>query len=246
MSSQPVVSVIIPVMNERRNIARVIREASLVHPQTEVIVVSNGSTDGTLDIALRSGAKVLTYSRPLGHDTGRGVGARAAKGRVLLFIDGDMVIQAKDLRQFTDPVEAGETDIALNNYSGPTSTLDVHSVVLAKHVLNAMLNRPDLEGTSLTAIPHALSKEALDVIGADCLAVPPLAQARAAVNGLRIKAVHHVPVGRLNAPRIRRERSNSLKSLIVGDHLEAIHWLTNHTDVRGGLGDGGRKRLMLR
>ncbi|QHW35238.1 glycosyltransferase [Paenibacillus rhizovicinus] len=243
---EPLVSVIIPVMNERRTIGRVIREAKRVHPSTEVIVVANGSKDGSAAIARSSGARVIAYDEPLGHDVGRGVGANAAKGKALLFIDGDMVIPAAQLRPFVTSILQGETDVALNDYSGPTDKHAVHSVVLAKHALNALLGRSDLKGTSMTAVPHAVSRRALEMIGAEALAVPPLAQARAVRLGCKVGAVKHINVGKLNLLRKKRERTNPLELLIVGDHLEAIDWLARHSDERGGYGDAERKREFAR
>lgn len=242
--SEPYVSVIIPVMNERRTLRRVITEAFRVHSRTEVIVVANGSTDGSANIARRSGAKVLTYDRPLGHDVPRAVGARAARGEVLLFVDADMVIPAVKLRAFVEAV-AGGIDVALNDYSGPVNKAVVHGVVLAKHALNALLGRPDLKGASLTAIPHALSRRALQRIGASALAVPPLAHTMAIREGLKVRRTARVNVGRLNPLRRKRERRHSLEPLIVGDHLEAIQWWLNQTDIRGGFEDGARQRGMV-
>ncbi|THF73353.1 glycosyltransferase family 2 protein [Cohnella fermenti] len=243
--SSPLVSVIIPVMNERRTLARVIREAKKVHPGTEVIVVANGSTDGSLKIARSSGARTLVFDRPLGHDVGRSIGARAAQGQILLFIDADMVIPAAKLRSFVEAVKNG-TDVALNDYSGPTRQENVHGVVLAKHALNSLLDRPDLLGTSMTAVPHAISRRALDTIGPAALSVPPLAHTMAVHSKLAVRRVKHVDVGSLNPLRIRRERNNSLEPLIVGDHLEAIQWLVNQTDERGGYEDGSRQRWRVR
>ncbi|MBB6736014.1 glycosyltransferase [Cohnella sp. CBP 2801] len=241
----PYVSVIVPVMNEKRTLARVLREASRVHPSTEVIAVVNGSTDGSLQIARSSGARVLVFDRPLGHDVGRAIGAREALGQVLLFIDADMVIPASMLRPFVAAVESG-TDVALNDYSGPTRRETVHGVVLAKHALNSLLGRPDLQGASLTAVPHALSRKALETIGSPALAVPPLAHAIAVHRGLEVRRARHVDVGLINPLRIKRERVNSLEPLIIGDHLEAIRWLRANTDDRGGHEDGIRKRSMVR
>lgn len=240
----PHVSVIVPIMNERRTLARVLREAAKVHPNAEVIAVVNGSTDGSLKIARRSGAKVIVFPRALGHDVGRSIGAREARGQILLFIDADMVIPASVLRSFVDAVASG-TDVALNDYSGPTRRVDVHGVVLAKHALNALLNRPDLKGASMTAIPHALSRHALEKIGSPALAVPPLAQAMAIHANLNIARVRHVDVGRLNPLRVKRERKESLEPLIIGDHLEAIQWMLRNSDSRGGNGDGSRRRWMV-
>lgn len=242
---RPVVSVIIPVMNEVRTIAAVVREARGVHPRTEVIAVVNGSTDGSAAAAGQAGARVIAFPEPLGHDVGRAVGARAARGDILLFIDGDMVIRRDALAAFVKAIEAG-ADVALNDYHGPTGTSQVHGVVLAKHALNAALGRSDLGGASMTAVPHALSRRALEAIGADALAVPPLAHAKAAAAGLNIRLARRVPVGRLNPPRRARERSRPLEPLIVGDHLEAISWLSERTDPRGGFGDGDRRRSKVR
>ncbi|MEK0316969.1 glycosyltransferase family 2 protein [Cohnella sp. 56] len=227
----PAVSVIIPVMNERRTLARVIREAFRIHPRTEVIAVLNGSTDGSLGIARASGARVLVFDRPLGHDVGRAIGAREAAGDALLFIDADMVIPAARLRPFTDAIARG-TDVALNDYSGPRSKSVVHHVILAKHALNALLGRPDLKGASMTAVPHAISRRALSAVGAEALAVPPLAMTKALHAGLSVRRVRHVDVGSLNRMRMKRERVASLEPLIIGDHLEAIGWWLRR-DERG-------------
>jgi Glycosyl transferase family 2 len=243
--SAPYVSVIIPVMNERKTLRRVIQEAFRVHPHTEVIVVVNGSTDGSLEIARRSGAKVLVYDRPLGHDIGRSIGAREAMGYILLFIDADMVIPADKLRVFVDAVAQG-TDVALNDYSGPVNKPVVHGVVLAKHALNSLLGRPDLQGASMTAIPNAISRKALSVIGTSALSVPPLAHTMAIHEGLKVRRVIPVNVGMLNPIRAKRERTNSLEPLIIGDHLEAIQWWIRKSDSRGGYEDGARQRWMVR
>jgi len=242
----PVVSVIIPVMNERRTLAAVIREARRVHPSTEVIVVANGSTDGSPRIAEREGARVYAYPEPLGHDVGRSIGAKKARGSVLLFIDGDMVIRARELRPFVDAVEKGGADVTLNDYDGPTGTVQVHGVVLAKFALNAMLRRLDLGGASMTAVPHAVSRRALETIGAESLAVPPLAHAKAISMGLDVRTVHYVPVGALNPPRRSRERTRSIEPLIVGDHLEALNWVISRRGYRGGNEDMQRKREIVR
>ncbi|MFC5528509.1 glycosyltransferase family 2 protein [Cohnella yongneupensis] len=242
--SSPYVSVVIPVMNERRTLSRVIAEAFRVHPKTEVIVVANGSTDGSMAIAKRCGAKVLAYKRPLGHDVPRAIGAKEAQGDVILFIDADMVIPAAKLRPFVDCVSDG-VDVALNDYSGPVKKAVVHGVVLAKHALNLLFGRPDLQGASMTAIPHAISRKALERIGTYALSVPPLAHTMAIREGLKVQRAVRINVGRLNPLRRKRERRHSLEPLIVGDHLEAIQWWLKQTDYRGGYEDGARQRWMV-
>ncbi|WMT40205.1 glycosyltransferase [Paenibacillus sp. D2_2] len=167
----PVVSIIIPAMNERARLPSVLREAGKVHPRSETIVVANGSNDGTAEIASALGARVIHFTEPLGHDVGRRVGAEVARGQVLLFMDADMVIPAAELRPFVKAVLSG-VDVALNGYSGPVGRQTAHPVVVAKHTLNAWLSRPDLHGASMTAVPHALSRQALSAIGSKLLEIP--------------------------------------------------------------------------
>lgn len=241
----PYVSVIIPAMNEAQTIAGVISRASRVHPRCEVIVVINGSADQTAEIAHSLGAHVISYELPLGHDAGRSVGAEAAKGEILLFTDGDLVIPAVDLRPFVTAVSGG-ADIALNDYSGPVRKLSPHPVVLSKHALNILLGRPDLKGCSMTAVPHAISRKALEVLGSDLLSRPPMAHAKAVLSGMRVEAAHKVPVGKLNAVRRKENGKDPLQQLVTADHLEAVSLLLDQRGNRAGFGDGARRREMVR
>jgi len=241
----PKVTVIIPAMNEGKTIAKVIEQAHRVHESTEVIVVVNGSTDNTLDIVRNMGVRVLYDPWPLGHDVGRAIGAAAARGDILLFVDGDLVIPTEDLKPLVKAVENG-TDVALNRYLGPTGKMHAHNVIVAKHALNTALLRPDLKGASLTTIPHALSRRALGVIGIEALAVPPKAYAIALFRGLKVEAVHYIHVGNNKSRRKKLNGKDPLEWLILGDHLEALHWLTEQTDSRMRRTDLSRKRELLK
>ncbi|WNR45745.1 glycosyltransferase family 2 protein [Paenibacillus roseipurpureus] len=244
-SPPPVVSVIIPVCNEAATLAKVIRQAFLVHKHTEVIVIENGSTDGSKEIAERAGARVFSFPHRLGHDVGRSLGAKEAKGDILLFVDADFIIPAKEMIPLIQAVEQG-VDVALNKYNGNTSNKEIHRVVLAKYALNAILSRADLQGNSMTSIPHAISRRALQTIGAENLAIPPLAQTIAIQSGLRIRAPHYIEVGNRNRVRTHATPGDPVGDLILGDHLEAIGWLIQATDARAHLLDKTRKREKLR
>lgn len=243
-SEEPVVSVIIPAMNEESTIAEAVLEGRRIHPSSEVIVVDNGSTDETAVRAEAAGARVLRYHDPLGHDVGRRIGAEAAKGRVLLFVDGDMVIPAHQLRPFVHTILSG-VDIALNDYKGPVQRAPIHPVIEAKYALNIMLGRSDLRGASLTAVPHAMSRQAYETVGSSALGIPPLAQAIGITRGLNVQAVHPIPVGRLNPSR-HKGGTDLLTEVILRDHQEALHWLTENNGPRAGYTDLYRDRQLVR
>ena len=238
---QPLVSVIIPAQNEKRTIARVIAQAKKVHPRTEVIVVANGSTDGTARMARRNGAKVIEFEQPLGHDVGRAIGAKAAGGQILLFIDGDFVIPAAKLKPYVKAVEQGY-DIVLNRHVNAVRKKRVHPILVAKKALNILIAKPELGTASMTAIPHAISRKAFEQIGPHNLAVPPKAQAVAASRNLRFKLGPFVNINARNARRSVVAR-NKVKQLVLGDHIEAIHWwIRQFGHPRLGYSDLGRLR----
>lgn len=243
----PLVSAVIAAVDEFETLPRVLTEARRV--AGELVVVANGPDDRTARAAEAAGGRVVRFGERVGHDVGRALGAEVASGEVLLFLDADLPVPAADLRPFVSAVTEVGVDVALNRidrYIHPDARL--HPVNAAKRFLNATLGRPDLGCASLTAVPHALSRRALAALGAPALAVPPLALARALLGGLAVEAVHPVDVVRPNArrPGLNLGRSSPVEQLILGDHLEAIHWvLARREDPRGGLSDLGRRRDLL-
>lgn len=84
------VTVVIPAFNEAETVAAA-AAAAIGHPLvSEVIVVDDGSTDGTADAAARAGARVLRLERNGGKAGALDAGARAAREGVLLFLDADV------------------------------------------------------------------------------------------------------------------------------------------------------------
>ncbi len=86
----PYVSVVIPALNEAANIAATIKSA--IHEDAEIIVVDGGSIDNTVEIASSAGVRVLTGLR--GRAVQQNLGAKAATGRVLLFLHADTLLPA--------------------------------------------------------------------------------------------------------------------------------------------------------
>lgn len=85
----PSVSIILPAKNEAEGLGRVLPQLKLLHPQAEIIVSDDGSSDTTATIAREHGALVLSAPYSMGNGAAIKRGARAAIGDVLVFMDAD-------------------------------------------------------------------------------------------------------------------------------------------------------------
>jgi glycosyltransferase involved in cell wall biosynthesis len=103
------VSAIIPAYNERHTIGGVIAPM-LDHPLIdEIIVVDDGSTDGTAKRARSRGAKVISLTGNGGKASAMAQGVRAAKHEIIFFSDADVVGLTPDIiTQIVSPVISGE------------------------------------------------------------------------------------------------------------------------------------------
>jgi HAD superfamily phosphoserine phosphatase-like hydrolase len=111
------ITVIIPVLNESESIASVIEFARRDPNVSEVIVVDDGSIDGTPELALAAGATVIT-STLLGKGASMEDGMWAARNEVLLYLDGDLSGLREDLIwRMTSPILGGQADFVKAKFS---------------------------------------------------------------------------------------------------------------------------------
>jgi len=209
--------------NERRTLNAVLAQLMRL-PFGEIVVVLNGCSDGSFTAMEHDPRLIkLNYPERLGHDVGRALGAAVTIKDTVLFVDGDMALPAEDLGAFLVAVEQG-SDVALNDITPfLPSFAKQDSVTYSKMFLNMSLGRTDLLANSLTAVPHALSRRAIDALGHASLIIPPKAHALALVRGLTVTAPYSVNVVKNNRIRSTNTGSaNSVAGLILGDHIEAL------------------------
>jgi glycosyltransferase involved in cell wall biosynthesis len=110
------ISCIIPVYNERERVRAVV-EVIAAHPSIdEIIVVDDGSTDGTSEvIADIDGVRLISHARNSGKSMAIVSGIEAANGSLIMMIDGDLVdLTAEHLSQLIEPVASGRADFSIS------------------------------------------------------------------------------------------------------------------------------------
>jgi glycosyltransferase involved in cell wall biosynthesis len=121
-------TVIVPAFNEASTIAAVLRRVDGVDLDMEIIVVDDGSTDGTLDQVEAAGVGSV---RVLRHDVNQGKGAAVrtglaqATGDVIVIQDGDMEYDPLDFVRLYEPIASGETRVVygFREFSSQTGLL---------------------------------------------------------------------------------------------------------------------------
>jgi len=134
------VSVIIPALNECESIGQVVASMpwQLI---AECIVVDNGSTDGTAEIARAAGARVV--HSPRGYGAACKAGAQAAHGdsAILVFMDGDGSDVITDLPRLLAPLLDDTSDFTIGSrmrgHCEPGSMLG--SQIFAAHLVSFLL-----------------------------------------------------------------------------------------------------------
>ncbi|MDJ0783396.1 MAG: glycosyltransferase family 2 protein [Desulfosarcinaceae bacterium] len=92
------VSIIIPAFNESHCIGHLIESIKELYPHFEVVVVDDGSSDATAQVAAAAGATVYRHPYNIGNGAAVKTGIRKARGQKLVFMDGDGQHDPRDIR----------------------------------------------------------------------------------------------------------------------------------------------------
>lgn len=100
-------SIVLPAKNEAPTIGALLDRIAQICPEAERILVDDGSTDATAEIARARGARVISHPYSLGNGAAVKTGARAARGEVLVYMDADGQHDPADIARLLARLDAG-------------------------------------------------------------------------------------------------------------------------------------------
>jgi glycosyltransferase involved in cell wall biosynthesis len=141
------ISILIPVYNEFLTLPLVVQRV-LAAPlpdgcEKEVIIVDDGSTDGTTELLdqYRNSPVVLVHHSPVNFGKGAAlrIGIAKATGEILLVQDGDLEYDPKDYPKILAPIVRGETKIVYGSRFHPGSRRGIRDMKWANWLANRWL-----------------------------------------------------------------------------------------------------------
>lgn len=192
-------SVLVPVFNERDTVLDVLEAVKATGIVSEIVVVDDGSTDGTRDVLGQLDddevVRVIFHEKNAGKGAALRTAMRAATGEVLLIQDADLEYHPRQYPKLLAPIEAGETDVVYGSrfLAGDPAGI-LKSSLFANKLLTFMTNvlfRNSL--TDMETCYKVFRREVLDgmFLRANRFDFEPEFTAKVLKRGIRI---HEVPV----------------------------------------------------
>ena len=131
---KPQVSVVLPARNESAPIRDVVMRIRALLPEAEIIVVDDGSNDGTGEAAAKAGARVVRHPYSRGNGAAIKGGARAATGEVIVFMDADGQHDPADIPALLTRLDEGYDMVVGARQAGSQASL-------GRGIANRLYNR---------------------------------------------------------------------------------------------------------
>ena len=115
---EELVSVVLPCLNEADSVGACVREAletlAAAGIAAEVVVVDNGSSDGSPNVAATAGARVI-HEGARGYGSALRAGINAARGTIVVMADADWTYDFSKLPRLIEPLLAGDADLVVGS-----------------------------------------------------------------------------------------------------------------------------------
>ncbi len=153
--------VVLPVLDERDALPWVLARMPAGY---DPIVVDNGSTDGSGELAAELGARVVREPRP-GFGAACFAGLTAADAEIVCFMDCDASFDPRELSRVVDPVASGTADLVLGaRRAGPDTVWPLHARLANAVLAFELRRRTGVPVTDLGPM-RAARREALLALG---------------------------------------------------------------------------------
>jgi glycosyltransferase involved in cell wall biosynthesis len=138
-------SVVIPVYNEVNNIAEILRRVQTTKIPSEIIVVDDGSQDGTRAVLQqwdgKENVRVILHERNQGKGAAVVTGMRAAQGDILLIQDADLEYDPRDYPTLLQPIQEGVAEVVYGSrFLGAPHRVAMFWHMVANKLLTLMTN----------------------------------------------------------------------------------------------------------
>src|SRR3990172_1937284 len=138
-------SVIIPVYNEVESIETILKRVQGTKLAHEILVVDDGSIDGTRSILKKldgkKGVRVILHEKNRGKGAAVRTGMSAAKGDVLLIQDADLEYDPRDYPELIKPIQEGLADVVyVSRFLGGSHRVTMFWHMVANRILTFMTN----------------------------------------------------------------------------------------------------------
>ncbi len=104
---QPRLSIVLPAKDEAAALPRILAKIRELYPAAEIIVVNDGSIDGTTSLLAASDVRVISHPYTMGNGASVKTGARAATGEILVLMDADGQHKPDDIPRLLERLEEG-------------------------------------------------------------------------------------------------------------------------------------------
>lgn len=99
---KPSITILLPAYNEEQSIATTIKSIRQLHPDFEILVIDDGSTDNTMKEAMNAGANVWPHPYNIGNGAAIKTGLRIASGDWIIMMDADGQHKPEDIARLLE------------------------------------------------------------------------------------------------------------------------------------------------
>lgn len=165
-----VLSVVIPVYNEVKTVATVVGKVRGCGLPTEIILVDDGSTDGTRELLDswrdQKDLKIVFHERNQGKGAALKTGFERATGSVIIVQDADLEYDPAEFPLLVQPIVDGRADVVFGSrFRGETQRVLYYWHSVGNHVLTTLSNMmTNLNLTDMETCYKAFSRQVMDKI----------------------------------------------------------------------------------